>query len=1500
VHSIFSSARFFAILFTVFGLCVTNSYAAQKNWPGALSIGDTFALSEAASSLVVTGTQTLSPNGECNKVSIRVEGSVTGKTDDGDGVDNITFELWDDGSLKSEKTLAIPVGTTQQVDVTLAFNGRYGTSAPGVGVVARELEFSLDPFYPQDIEGSCHGPVVSQVSIGATSSQFGGSFIISDDDGDKVKNMRILFKDAKGNVCRTEYLKKAYDELVDPGLINFATRDCIAVIDLTGAVTWEVEAYDEKGTRAAPVTGAVNKSGSNRVPSGTTVRWDSAPEEVDVDTAYTLSLSVVDPDGQVLTEFFGPAAMWATGLEIETVDGVDAGGRRLVWFDQGVATITGFKVITEGSGVLHTLVPVVIASAQAARSAHANAQFAKQETTGAGFTLSASTPLITKSLCVASTMRVEVLNYYTSDYVINAGMDSGKAQYRVSGESSWNDMKCRVGSDSGSYCALWEAKDVLENGQSYDIRFKLGQAGIDAGLIDSTSDYQATYHHDKCDKENFWGVAPTWKAARLNIKPVMEGQGRPVLLVHGVMASTLNGKTDKYPRMPKDICRQSALAKAQGKRFDDPDCNNLEFYATEIDVGARKTGWPGLKAELERKQYVVYEVSWDWRGTLEDNVNNYLIPAINKALDDAALRKSGHDKVDIVAHSMGGLLTRWLIQKSGAPEASKIDRFVMVGTPNGGSVRAYYLMSAADPFVLDNSTQDESWSPTKQLLGYFYSNTSNNLFIRGLGKALLRDSEDNLDDAAGIDEGLTINGYTREWENNARARREQINALAPGGRALLPLKNAAVLKNVWGWDMVHLADDDSELESLYVAKSTSLVCNQLNDDDLKNPEDPDKVATWLILTDKDDADFYLPRYASILNVECARQTCNNDFDWYIPETYVDDGIKKFAFILGSGDGTVPTDLAVMGLEDLDQPGNNCILKIGDEAHPTQPADSKIQNQIYDILAAGRVTLAARRVAKDLAVSDAATEPSQFQAQVWEALPVMLLGSDGAIGNAGEQTGSLDGDFSTESDAVFVSLNTFQAGRYTLQVGPRTGFDGRIVHIELGTNIDAQPRTLRAGLMKSDEVDELSFDLSADGGLVMANQPKRPRNVALTYSEDQSRSILQWEAPADATVAGYRVYTREEGRLNFNRHVQLDGDITTYTDDEPAIAADGSQLAREYVLVSINASGKESFASAAVSSRAIEAPDDILLVRAEAQLMPQWIYSELVLISGVNVPVSVSIEGGEYSINDLPFTTEPGDIEAGQTLTVRVRPPEESAESQSMTALAESSVATAASLSVGSRVFVFSPSLTEPPTTDTDGDGIDSEVEEAVPDLDGQGTGDGDGDTIPDADQQYVASFPVSDSEYVTLKAPSTTALVNVQAIGAPSDPPAGVTFPYGMFRFVITEVAAGSTQVVTLYVPRNTAINGYWKKNVSGEWVNIATSITQKGNKTEVVFPLTEGDVFDFDSDSDTITDPGGPGIFAASEVPEVPIPTLPEWGVIILLSLMMLVASLRLRSRGY
>ena len=75
---------------------------------------------------------------------------------------------------------------------------------------------------------------------------------------------------------------------------------------------------------------------------------------------------------------------------------------------------------------------------------------------------------------------------------------------------------------------------------------------------------------------------------------------------------------------------------------------------------------------------------YDWRRDNQRSANEYLIPVI-----DEALAHSSTGKVDIVAHSMGGLISRAYIQGDGY--RGDVDQFIMLGTPNSGSSDVYTL-----------------------------------------------------------------------------------------------------------------------------------------------------------------------------------------------------------------------------------------------------------------------------------------------------------------------------------------------------------------------------------------------------------------------------------------------------------------------------------------------------------------------------------------------------------------------------------------------------------------------------------------------------------------------------------------------------------------------------------------------------------------------------------------------------------------------------------------
>lgn len=80
-----------------------------------------------------------------------------------------------------------------------------------------------------------------------------------------------------------------------------------------------------------------------------------------------------------------------------------------------------------------------------------------------------------------------------------------------------------------------------------------------------------------------------------------------------------------------------------------------------------------------RKLFIAH---YDWRQPNAESANEYLIPAIEEA---KAI--SGKNKVDIIAHSMGGLVAREYIQ--GPNYQDDVDELIMLGTPNEGATDAY-------------------------------------------------------------------------------------------------------------------------------------------------------------------------------------------------------------------------------------------------------------------------------------------------------------------------------------------------------------------------------------------------------------------------------------------------------------------------------------------------------------------------------------------------------------------------------------------------------------------------------------------------------------------------------------------------------------------------------------------------------------------------------------------------------------------------------------------
>jgi formylglycine-generating enzyme required for sulfatase activity/PKD repeat protein len=176
------------------------------------------------------------------------------------------------------------------------------------------------------------------------------------------------------------------------------------------------------------------------------------------------------------------------------------------------------------------------------------------------------------------------------------------------------------------------------------------------------------------------GYNPTTSSVETSGMPVsktieMHSFRPAVILVPGIMGSCSKGIS--YPLLPRVYPARQ---------------DSLKLFPLYADV----VGWDEMQEKLFPVGFTSYPAPWDWRmPVIRPDENGkvawkeYLLPVIAQVKAE-----TGAQKVDIVAHSMGGLLVRAYIQS--AEYAGDIDRFAMVGTPNEGAAMAYRLWFGGD------------------------------------------------------------------------------------------------------------------------------------------------------------------------------------------------------------------------------------------------------------------------------------------------------------------------------------------------------------------------------------------------------------------------------------------------------------------------------------------------------------------------------------------------------------------------------------------------------------------------------------------------------------------------------------------------------------------------------------------------------------------------------------------------------------------------------------
>jgi pimeloyl-ACP methyl ester carboxylesterase len=168
----------------------------------------------------------------------------------------------------------------------------------------------------------------------------------------------------------------------------------------------------------------------------------------------------------------------------------------------------------------------------------------------------------------------------------------------------------------------------------------------------------------------------------------------PVILVPGIMGSTIDNPLSIVPRLGKYTNATSKtydqsklfLADASGE-WKVNIIGNVANFLVDFTKG-EELGWDLMIKKLERNGYIngktIIICPYDWSADIPFIVNNYFNACVNKGLAN-----TNKGKVDVIAHSMGGLVTRAYVQEVGKTNGKNIRKIAFLGTPHLGATDAY-------------------------------------------------------------------------------------------------------------------------------------------------------------------------------------------------------------------------------------------------------------------------------------------------------------------------------------------------------------------------------------------------------------------------------------------------------------------------------------------------------------------------------------------------------------------------------------------------------------------------------------------------------------------------------------------------------------------------------------------------------------------------------------------------------------------------------------------
>ena len=588
----------------------------------------------------------------------------------------------------------------------------------------------------------------------------------------------------------------------------------------------------------------------------------------------------------------------------------------------------------------------------------------------------------------------------------------------------------------------------------------------------------------------------------------------PILLVPGILGSNSKFNFGNiYPIMPRN-----APSWDSGKLILHDPLWYVEHCAA---------GWKLLKYVLRvdygyKNGCTMFDVPYDWRMDINKAKNEYLKEWIDKAKEVA-----GTDKVNIVAHSMGGLLTRAYIQSNKYDE--DINRFAMVGTPNHGSANAYYIWEGGDPQLADRL--NEPW----YLRMDFYTNSldANHIILYCYP--------------------LCFRPYPSKAICSKKRAYKMVHDHVPALKQLMPTFDDVLSKGTIS------KEENTFLKGLNLDDDRNRMVND-------NYDDPTKVMTKIFAgTDK----------GTIETINVGNPPENGDF--YPDGVPLDDDPDRPEI----GDGTVLADKSAK-VDFLVAPNaTDGTLKEGSHAGLI----NTFLGEIVVFITEGVSSLSSSEKVLKFAKSSLDTPTSVMAFCIEGRVQPYLVGPNGNGSGINYLTGNRENNIpgagvSIGADAGSISINNPSDGTYSVYL---KGIYNEDYNIRISYMNDNDSISLNYSAFNHANTTSFSFTLNsgADEQITVNKTPAPPTEIqADVVKSDGLKTMLSWVSDDDPEVIGYNIYSKSVDQPYLT---QLGNTTDNYFETNHPWATNSTIVTRLYAVSAVKAGNSESFLSEMVKN-----------------------------------------------------------------------------------------------------------------------------------------------------------------------------------------------------------------------------------------------------------------------------------------------------------------------------